>query len=112
MSAPSNLSNLLMYSITRPLCSSGSPPAPATCTAVRMSRFCRFLLCANSESGRSTIFSSSSMSSFGRFAVMKALTVHATASEFLQLGNAVDTTWPRVQGSGFSVQGAGFEFEV
>jgi len=59
--------------------------------AVRMSRFCRFRLSENSEFC-STIFSSSSISSLGRSAVMKALTVVDTTSGFLVSGRATCTT--------------------
>eukprot|EP00965_Chrysotila_dentata_P160908 5313395-Pleurochrysis_carterae.AAC.1 len=55
--------------------------------AVRISRFCRLRLSENSELC-STIFSSSSMSSLGRSAVMKALTVVDTTSGFFVSGSA------------------------
>ena len=60
--------------------------------AVRMSRFWRFGLLLNALFWM-TIFSSSSMSSWGISAVMNALTVTDTCSGFFDSGSAVDTTW-------------------
>lgn len=60
--------------------------------AVRMSRFCRLGLPLKALFW-STIFSSSSISSWGRSAVMNAFTVTDTCSGFLLSGSAVDTTW-------------------
>jgi len=59
--------------------------------AVMMSRFCRLWLLEKDEFC-STIFSSSSMSSACRLAVMKLFTATLTCSGFLLSGRAVDTT--------------------
>jgi hypothetical protein len=59
-----------------------------TLIAVRMRRFCKFLFSENTEFSN-TIFSNNSINSFGRSAVMKALTVMETSSGSRVSGRAV-----------------------
>jgi hypothetical protein len=64
--------------------------------AVRRRSFLRLLLSLNADGSR-TIFSRSSMSSVGRSAERKALTVTETSSASVDSGTAVATTWGMAQ---------------